>query len=452
MAAASFDAVDDPEARLREMPRSSMGVDAAEAGKSVMDQRNPIRAALDGRRRPAHEAAEARVVVGLVRRIRIKAVDGQRVVGGRGDGAERIRRLAVASQPEIAENGRPFEVKLEAAEVAVAVSGVGRPTFDPEEPEARPRPEVEPEPAVGFERGGRGWRTRFAKGNERRPVVLGKEPAPARAGVAPGDQRRQEFGRAIRRRIADHGHAAGQHEARNGCDGAANDALERGRGGMILGPRRQPRVGVEARDQQVVMGRALAQRAGSGEYPLRLADQYPAPQLGGARHSESQPEAEQAAAVVGEMVGRVVLAKVLEPLGDGVRVTGEAEGGLAGRRRQSVTGGEVEQIHASLGRRVRVPSPAVRHRREPFAPSVPERADPGRIDARAQKRQPCEAMGGEFRLDVVEPGLEQILRPARRKGDVGPGKGKLDRSLGRARPRFSGDERGALRRQGKQVF
>ena len=77
-------------------------------------------------------------------------------------GASGVTRRAVGAAPHVPDHRFVFVMKLEAAEVLVAVSRHGRPAAGRGVPETRPRTEIGAQPAVGKERLGGDRRARIA--------------------------------------------------------------------------------------------------------------------------------------------------------------------------------------------------------------------------------------------------------------------------------------------------
>ena len=137
------------------------------------------------------------------------------------------------------------------------------------------------------------------------------------------------------------------------------------------------------------------------------------PSAAASSHPSAKPRRVEAAGVVAQVVAGVVVAEILQPLGDDPRVLGEQDGGVFRRAGQAVDGGEVEQGQGPLGGGVGVPGPAVRPATEPLGPGPPQNHHPGRIDRGLLQRHPGETMQAELGFQVHSGqglGREQGLR------------------------------------------
>ena len=200
----------------------------------------------------------------------------------------------------------------------------------------------------------------------------------------------------------------------------------------------------------MVVARSFAQHAGGPKNTPRFLDQKAGAEVRRGIHAQLEPKDEQSASVVGQVVRGVVFAKVLEVPGHGAGVVGEHGNGFGARARHAMAPREGEQVDGALRRRIGVPRPAFLRGTKAPRPGAPQGADPGRIDAVADHRQPGEAVQPEKGLGVGEAAPHQRVLLARRHGDGFGGQGQRDRGARLGGGDFRVGQSGWRRRRRRQ--
>ena len=248
-------------------------------------------------------------------------------------------------------------------------------------------------------------------------------------------------GRTVGRHVADQRQATRQRQARHDGEGARHDRFQRSGLGATVRPRREPRVGIVAKQKQMVMAGPLAQDAGRQEDAPRFLEQNARARLGVVVDAEREADPINAPAVVRQMVRRVAVAEVFQVFENVPAVIREKSGRLGRVARQAVARGEGENVDRPLGGGVGMPGPTVAAPTETARPRAPHGVDPGRF--RFLQRQPGEPMQRQFGFRVGEGARHRRVLGARRHdhGFARQRQGQRARRRGRA-ARREGDPAG----------
>ena len=182
--------------------------------------------------------------------------------------------------------------------------------------------------------------------------------------------------------------------------------------GAPVAARRQPGLGIDAGQQQVIVARSLPQDAGRRKNARRFLDQDASAHVGRALQAQSKPQEKEPAAVVGQVVRRVVVAKIFEAGRNNRGVAGQYPQGFFAWARKATVAGVFDDVDGALGGRVGVPGWALVGGAMAFAPGAPQGIDPGRIGGGAKKRQPGEPVDGGPGFLFGEGAADQIARAA----------------------------------------
>ena len=158
----------------------------------------------------------------------------------------------------------------------------------------------------------------------------------------------------------------------------------------------------------MIVAGSFTQDPAGAEDARRFLEQYTRAHLRAGPETEFQPQDIEAATVVGQMVGGVVIAEVLQTCGDGGAVGRQHCQGFVLGSGQALAPGESKKVDGPLGRGVRVPGPTVVGVAVARMPRGPQGLHPGGVGVAAKQRQPGEAVEGEQSFDIGKGPLEQI--------------------------------------------